>query len=107
MAGAGTARTRFDLERKVEDAHTVPAERAPSDLVTMNSTVVLLDLDSRESRVCTLVYPGDRDLIPNSVGVLQQLGQSILGRRIGDVIQLREGGRTRRLRVQSIAYQPS
>ena len=106
MTGYGDARSRFDLERKVEEAEAILAAQTPRTLVTMNSTVVLVDVSAGERRTCTLVYPEDRDLIPHSVGVLQQPGQGILGRNLGDIVQLAEGTDTRQFRIESILYQP-
>jgi regulator of nucleoside diphosphate kinase len=94
------------LERRIEEAQTIPVACTPGTLVTMNSTVVLVDVKSGERSTCTLVYPEDRDLIPHSVGVLQQSGQCILGRSVGDIVQMTEGAKTRRFRIESIEYQP-
>lgn len=105
-ASYGAPRSRFDLERELEDAEAIPAAHTPGTLVTMNSTIVLVDVNSGERRTCTLVYPEDRDLIPHSVGVLQQSGQCILGRSLGDIVQLEEGADSRRFRIESILYQP-
>jgi regulator of nucleoside diphosphate kinase len=105
-AGYGRARARFDLEGKVEEAEAIPAAQTPRTLVTMNSTVVLVDVSTGERRKWTLVYPEDRDLIPHSVGIFQQSGQSILGRSTGDIVQLTEGASSRQFRIESILYQP-
>jgi regulator of nucleoside diphosphate kinase len=105
-AAYGNPRLRLNLEAKVEEAEAIPVTRAPRTLVTMNSTVVLVDVSSGARRTCTLVYPDDRDWIPHSVGVLQQSGQCILGRSVGDIVQLTEGAISRRFRIESILYQP-
>ena len=105
-AAYGSRRSRFDLETKLEEAEAVPAQRAPRSLVTMNSRIVLIDVESGDRRVFTLVYPEDRDLIPHSVGILQPLGQRILGRCQGDVVHIVEGGAPRQFRIDSIEYQP-
>jgi regulator of nucleoside diphosphate kinase len=105
-AAYGSQRARFELDIKLEEAEAIPARRAPRSLVTMNSTIALVDLESGNRRRCTLVYPEDRDLIPNSVGILQPLGQRILGRRKGEIINVVEGGRSRRFRIEAIEYQP-
>jgi regulator of nucleoside diphosphate kinase len=106
LAGYGNPQSRFDLETVLEEAEAIPAQRAPRSLVTMNSTVVLVDVESNMHRECTLVYPDDSDLIPHSVSILQQLGQRILGRREGDVVHAVESGKPRRFRIESVEYQP-
>jgi regulator of nucleoside diphosphate kinase len=105
-AAFGNSHSRSELEARIEDAMAIPAERVPSDVITMNSTIVLVDLDSGERSRCTLVYPDDRDWIRNSVGVLQPLGRRLLGRSVGEVIEVQERGCVKRLLVESMLYQP-
>ena len=105
-AAYGSARSRADLETRVEEAEVISVATTPRTLVTMNSTVVVADAKSGERRTCTLVYPEDRDLIPHSVGVLQQLGQCLLGRCVGDTVQIKEGPGAKRFRIETILYQP-
>jgi regulator of nucleoside diphosphate kinase len=105
-AAFGNPHSRAELEARIEDATSVPAERASAQLVTMNSTIVIVDLETKERARCTLVYPEDRDFIRNSVGVLQPLGRSLLGRSVGEVIEVQEQGRVSRFCVESMVYQP-
>jgi regulator of nucleoside diphosphate kinase len=105
-AAFGNSRSRWELEERIADAASVPAERLPADVVTMNSTVVLLDQETGERTSCTLVYPEDKEFIRNSVGVLQPLGRCLLGQSVGDVFEVQERGCGRRFRVESILYQP-
>ena len=99
-------RSRFELEAAVEEADVVRSELTPASLVTMNSTVTLVDLASGERSTTTLVYPEDRDLIPHSVGVLQELGRSLLGRTVGDTLELTESASPKCFRIAAIVYQP-
>jgi regulator of nucleoside diphosphate kinase len=105
-AALGSARSRFELETRLEEADTVPAELTPRELVTMNSTAELIDLESGDHQIFTLVYPDDRDLVRNSLGILQRLGLRLLGRRIGDIVEVQDGIRARRFRIDSLSYQP-
>ena len=105
-AGFGNPHSRSELEARIEDATAIPAEQAPAQLVTMNSTVVIVDLETGKRALCTLVYPEDRDFIRHSAGVLQPLGRCLLGRNVGDVIEVQERHRMRRFRVDSMVYQP-
>lgn len=104
--GFGNSRSQFELETSLEEADTISAEFAPRELVTMNSTVGLVDAETGKRQLCTLVYPEDRDLVRNGVGVLQRLGLGLLGRRVGDVVKVRSGPRTRTFRIDSLLYQP-
>jgi regulator of nucleoside diphosphate kinase len=105
-ASYGSARERANLETKLEEAEVVSAAATPRTLVTMNSTLVLVDASSGERKTCTLVYPEDRDLMPHSVGILQPLGQRLLGRCVGDIVRTNEGSRAKQFRIETIVYQP-
>jgi regulator of nucleoside diphosphate kinase len=105
-AGFGGARSRYQLEQKLDDAEFVSARQAPQSLVTMNSRVQLIDLATGQSLVRTLVYPEDQDLFFDGVSVLQELGRRLLGRRQGEVIQVEQRGKIRWYKIAAIVYQP-
>ena len=104
--GLGAARSRYQLEQKLDDAEFVSAQHAPHSLVTMNSRVRLIDLATGQSLVRTLVYPEDQDLFYDAVSVLQELGRRLLGRRQGEVIQVQQRGKSRWYKIAAIVYQP-
>ena len=105
-AGIGAARSRYQLEQKLDDAEFVAAQQAPHSLVTMNSRVRLIDLATGQSLVRTLVYPEDLDLFCDGVSILQELGRRLLGRRQGEVIQVEQSGKSLRYKLAAIIYQP-
>ena len=72
----------------------------------MNTTVELIDLDSRAQRIVTLVYPQDLDVLADGVSVFDPFGIALIGRQEGDVIQYPEGHRGRHMRVARIVRQP-
>lgn len=95
-----------DLELELNRANIVPSENIPPDSITMNSTVLLKDLDSGEETTYTLVYPEDADLTENKISVLAPIGTAILGFQKGDVIDWKIPAGTIKLRVEKILYQP-
>jgi regulator of nucleoside diphosphate kinase len=72
----------------------------------MNSKLVLTDLGSGEEEICTLVYPEDREIVSNSVSILQRSGLNLFGRCVGDTVEVPDGNRIRRLHIDSLLYQP-
>jgi regulator of nucleoside diphosphate kinase len=91
-----------ELDARLEDAKAVALEQTPRYLVTMNSTVELMDIHSGKRRRVTLAYPEDCELVCHSVSVFDRLGIQLLGSEIGDVVH--DG--TRRFCVTQILYQP-
>ncbi len=94
------------LDAELDRAHIVPADEIPSDVVTMNSQVALRDLDTGGEMVLTLVFPQGANVDERKVSVLAPLGTAILGYRGGDIIEWQVPGRTRRLQVERVLYQP-
>lgn len=95
-----------DLEGELARAQSVAPEAVPGDVVTMNSRVRLVDLDSQKESVYTLVYPGDADPANGRVSVLAPVGTALLGNRAGCDIEWVVPAGVRRLRVQEILFQP-
>lgn len=108
-AAYGRSRHRSEfvaLETDLEFASSVMAEEVPGDVVTMNSTVEVRDLDAEATESFTLVYPEDADIGSARMSVLAPLGRALLGRRVGEVIQVAVPAGRRRIRIERLCYQP-
>lgn len=95
-----------NLEQELNRANVVSSKEIPQDTITMNSQVVLKDLDSGEEMLYSLVYPDDADLKANKISVLAPVGTAILGYRLGDIIDWPVPDGTVRLEVVKLLYQP-
>lgn len=95
-----------ELEQELERAEVLgDGEPIPSDVVTMNSEVRLIDLDSGEIKVYKLVFPSQARS-ENALSVLAPIGTAILGYRVGSVIEWRVPRGVRRLKVLDVLFQP-
>lgn len=95
-----------DLRAELDGAEIVSPNRVPRNVVTMNSTVTLRDLDTNERETYTLVYPELADIANDRLSVLAPVGTAILGQRVGDELKWRVPAGWRRLRVQRVLFQP-
>lgn len=95
-----------DLEEEMKRAHIVSPQEIPSDVVTMNSQVLLCDIDTLETMTYTLVFPKDADIDSGSISVLAPVGTAILGYRQGDIVEWPVPSGIRRLRIEKVLYQP-
>ena len=102
----GDRRQLDDLEVKLEQAQVVPPEKAPRNLVTMNSVVRLRDLETDEPEVYRLVYPQEAQIADQRLSILAPVGSAILGRREGSVVEWPVPAGRCRLRIDKIVYQP-
>lgn len=94
------------LERELERAIVVKPEEVPATVVTMNSQVQVVDLDTEERRQLTLVFPSMAGIDAGRVSVLAPLGTALLGSREGNHVAWLTPRGTRRLRVDRVVYQP-
>lgn len=102
----GDSRSLPRLETKLENASSVDANSAPGDLVTMNSKVELVDLQTKSSSIVTLAYPDEVDLVASGVSIFGPQGMALLGRQVGDVVKYPEEGGGRTFVIAEIIYQP-
>jgi regulator of nucleoside diphosphate kinase len=94
------------LEAELDLAEVVDPQRVPKNVVTMNSTVKLRDLDTKELETYTLVFPEEADIANYKLSVLAPVGTAILGQHVGDVLRWRVPDGWRRLKVERVLYQP-
>lgn len=94
------------LDDELDRARVVPASDIPADVVTMNSELALRDLDTGEEMVFRVVFPSEANADQHRISVLAPLGTAVLGYRAGDAIEWVVPGRTRRVRIESMLYQP-
>lgn len=103
------ARDRNDLQELHEElqrAEVVAPESVPPNVVTMNSKILLRDLDSGEDETYSLVFPADADIDNGAISVLAPIGTALLGYRVGDTIKWPVPSGVRALRIEKILYQP-
>ncbi|MFC1783391.1 GreA/GreB family elongation factor [Planctomycetota bacterium] len=102
----GSCSPMLDILEKVLDGSLKPPFYTPEYLVTMNSTVRVMDIDTKEEVEFSLVYPDDAAPEQNKISVLDPLGMAVLGSKIGDPIEWQFSTQLRRLKVIKILYQP-
>lgn len=93
------------LKSELERARVVVLEETPADVVTMNSQIGVLDLETGEQSDYTLVFPLEADVSAKRISVLAPLGTALLGFRDGDIVEWMMPGGMRRLRIERV-HQP-
>ncbi len=95
-----------ELEEELNRGLLVEPHNVPGDVITMNSTACLMDLDTGEELVYTLVFPMDADIQQNKISVLAPIGTAMLGYSVGDTFEWKVPDGIRRLKVKELVYQP-
>ena len=101
--------SRSDLKALAEElkrAIIVEPEKVPHDVITMDSRAELVDLDTGETLVFTLVFPSRANVEAGNISVLAPIGAAMLGYRVNDEFEWQVPDGVRRMRVKKIHYQP-
>jgi transcription elongation factor GreA len=75
---------------------------ATGDRASLGTTVVVTDLDEDEQLRYTLVGPGEVDRRGGRISVQSPVGQALVDRAVGDVVEVRAPAGVMRYRVESI-----
>lgn len=94
------------LRAELGRAKVVSPREIPADVITMNSTVSLIDIDNSETEEYTLVFPRDADAESGKISVMAPLGTAMLGYRVGNVFEWDVPMGRKRWRVAKVHYQP-
>ena len=95
------------LDEEIHRALVMDAERRlASDVVTLDSRVVVADLDSGEERTFTVVMPDQAKDDEGRVSVLSPQAMAVLGYRIGQEIVWDAPDGRHRLMVRRVLHQP-
>ena len=94
------------LESELDRAQVVPSADVPPDVVTMNSEIAVRDVDSNEEMTFAVVFPSEANVNRRKISILAPIGTAVLGYRVGDTIEWDVPGRTRRLRIERVLFQP-
>lgn len=106
LAGIRSNSTEL-LEEELNRAKIVPSTDVPKDVVTMNSKVNFIDLDTGKEWIVSLVYPHAANADEDRISILAPIGIALIGLRVGQEISWPlPHGKAKRLKVVSILYQP-
>jgi regulator of nucleoside diphosphate kinase len=105
--GAHRGSSDYDrLKAELDRAQVVSPQSVSHTVITMNSTIVLLDLDTGEEETYTLVFPEQASIEHGRISILAPIGTAMLGYEVGDIFEWEVPDGQRRLQVTQILYQP-
>ncbi len=94
------------LAHELDRAEIVMSTDIPADTVTMDSHVLVKDLDTGKASAYTLVFPTDAEIAQGKISILAPIATALLGYREGDEIEWPTPGGRRHLKVIKVLYQP-
>ncbi len=104
----GHLQARIDmLEGKLARAYIVDPTNLPRDTVVFGTRVRIKDLDDGEEEVYDLVGPGEEDYENNKILTTSPRGQALLGKKMGDIVEMKVPRGILRYEVLEISFPES
>jgi len=92
----------LELKDKLARAEIIDCSKVSTKSAVFGTVVKLLDLDNDDEVSYQLLGPEEADVKKGSISVLSPLGQSMLGKTIGDEILAKTPGGTREFEIIDI-----
>ncbi len=92
----------LELKDKLGRAEVIDCCKVSNNKAVFGTVVRLLDMDTEEEIAYQLLGPEEADVKKGSISVLSPLGQSILGKSVGDEVIAKTPGGTREFEVVDI-----
>ncbi len=78
-----------ELESKLADARIIETAGRVSDTVVFGATVVLIEQEAQEKKQYTLVGQDEADLKFSKISVQSPVGRALIGKRVGDFVEVK------------------
>ena len=95
-----------DIEDRIQRATVLEPSAVPGDLVTINSRIVLREVDTCRQHVFVLAFPSSANSRKGRISVLTPLGSILLGARVGQTLTCPISGVMTTVVVDAILRQP-
>ena len=92
------------LRGKLSRAQIMDPSKMPQDEVAFGATVVVKDLDYDDEEEYTLVGAGEEDYDTGKILITSPVGQGLLGKKVGDKVEIEVPRGTLKFEVLSINY---
>ncbi len=93
-----------ELERKLAEARIIETANLSSETVVFGATVVLLDVQANQQRQYTLVGQDEADLKNGKISVQSPVGKALIGRRVGDQVEVTTPAKVVEYEIREIRF---
>ncbi len=101
----GMLQAKIDLLKgKLSHASLVDMSKLPKDEVVFGVTVVVKDLDFGDNEEFTLVGAGEEDYDNGKINVTSPLAQGLIGKKVGDRVEVEVPAGTNRFEILEIRF---
>lgn len=94
-------RIRF-MQRVLEFARVIDTSRLDSGAVMLLTKVELTNLNTNTRMTYTIVSPHEANLLEHKISIKSPIGRALLGKKVGDVVEVQVPAGCQKLRIESI-----
>jgi transcription elongation factor GreA len=94
------------LTKRRAELSNIDLSEVPADRVGFGSRVTVRDLRTRDEETYSLVFGDYIDIDSGQISIASPLGQTLLGRRVGEEVVLKLPRGERKLRIESLTTLP-
>jgi transcription elongation factor GreA len=93
------------LKGDLSRATIIDPDKIPKDQVSLGATVLVRDLDYQDEEEFTLVGAGDEDYDSGKYLITSPVGQGLLGKRVGERVEIEVPKGTLKFEILEIRYE--
>ena len=94
-------RIRFK-QRVLEFARVIDTSRLADDSVMLLTKVEMTNLNTNTRMTYTIVSPHEADLRASKISIKSPIARALLGKKVGDIVEVKVPAGIQRLRIESI-----
>ena len=93
-----------DLEHKLAEAQIIDTSNLSTEKVVFGATVTVRDLQSDKEQRYTLVGQDEADLKNGKISVQSPVGRALIGKRVGDTLEVQTPAKVAEYEVLNICF---
>lgn len=94
-----------ELEGKLADARIIDIANRTSETIVFGATVVVIESESRQKKQYMLVGQDEADLKDGKISVQSPVGRALIGKRVGDLVEVQTPARVAEYEVLEIRFE--
>ena len=94
-----------DLEHKLAEAQIIDTSNLSTEKVVFGATVTVKDLQSDKQQRYTLVGQDEADLKNGKISVQSPVGRALIGKRVGDTLEVQTPAKVAEYEVLNICFE--
>ncbi len=94
-----------ELQSKIAQSQVIDPSSISQDKIAFGAKVKVLDVDTDEEKIFTLVGPNEADIKDGKISISSPVGRSLIGKSLGDMVIINAPARTMEYEILEINFE--